>query len=152
MSAQEKRPAEEMYADIIDLPHRISPYRSPMPRGDRAAQFAPFAALTGFEDVVAETARLTETSTELAEDEAVRLDECLRRLADCPSPPLVRLTCFRPDGRKAGGAYVTVTGRLREIHPTMGWLVLEDRRTLLLKDLKSIEWDDGSGTLSPLTD
>ena len=97
------------YDDIIALPHPTSRRHPRMPAIDRAAQFAPFAALTGYAAAVKETARETEAFTELAEDEAAALDRQLRLLEErVRERPWVVLTCFQPDQRKAGGAYLLV--------------------------------------------
>lgn len=141
-SEHSKTSAEIKYADIIHGSRPYSAVYPPMDRSDRAAQFAPFAALTGYEAAVEEAARLTDQQTELAEDESVRLDAALRRLAADESGSPVRITYFRSDSRKAGGAYETVTARVREIIPCMGHLVLEDRRVLLLRDIRRIEWTE----------
>lgn len=141
-SNREKIPAEIRYADIIDLPHHKSPTRVPMSSYDRAAQFSPFAALTGYEDAVEETARLTDTKTELTEDKKQMLDEKLRLLRDLAEEmPTVRITYFLPDERKAGGSYVTVTGRVREIDPYESIVILTDKRRIPINELRKIEWD-----------
>ena len=102
------------YDDIINLPHHVSATRPHMSMGDRAAQFAPFAALTGYEDAVREAARLTEERVELTEDAQAALDARLRLLADgSMAGKAVTLTWFQPDARKSGGAYVTATGILK---------------------------------------
>ena len=132
----------ESYQDMLHLQRPISRRHAPMSMEDRAAQFAPFAALTGYEAAVEEAARLTDRQAELAEDESERLDAALRRLAADESGSPVRITYFRPDSRKAGGAYETVTARVREIIPCMGHLVLEDRRVLLLRNIRRIEWTE----------
>jgi len=100
------------YDDIIDLPHHVSTTHPHMPMIDRAAQFMPFRALTGYEDAVQETARLTDEQVELTEDEKAVLDMRLQRLADeIASRPTVTLTYFQPDRKKSGGTYVTATGQ-----------------------------------------
>ena len=137
-----KTSAEVKYADIIRCSRPVSAIHAPMPRSDRAAQFASFAALTGYEAAVKETARLTDQQVELAEDESELLDAALRRLAADEDAPLVRITYFRPDSRKAGGSYEIITGRVREADPCTGRLILEDRRVLLLRDLRRIEWEE----------
>lgn len=104
------------YDDLIFLPHHVSPTRARLTASARAAQFAPFAALTGYDAVVAETARLTTCRAELDEDERARLNRRLQALAGrLDEQPEVRITYFRPDGRKAGGAYVTAAGRVKRI-------------------------------------
>ena len=104
------------YDDIIHLPRHVSQNHPQMPMHDRAAQFAPFAALTGYESAVGETARLTSEKHELSSQEAEELD---RRLTDLAARlkdrPEVTVEYFVPDNRKAGGAYVTMTGRVRHI-------------------------------------
>ena len=137
-----KTSAEIKYADIINASRPRSALHPPMARIDRAAQFAPFSALTGYEAAVEETARLTDPRTELAEDESARLDAALRRLAADERDAPVRVTYFRPDNRKAGGAYVTITGRVREIDPCMGRIVMEDRRVIPLRDIRRVEWGE----------
>ena len=141
MNQSEK--TEAKYADIIDLPHHRSPTRPHMSNYDRAAQFSPFAALTGYEAAVEETARLTDVKLEMSEDKKQMLDEKLRLLLDAADhPPAVRITYFIPDARKAGGAYETVTGRIRSLDPYGEHLVLTDKRTVPLADLWDIEWDN----------
>ena len=113
------------YDDIIDLPHHVSTTHHRMSMLERAAQFQPFRALTGYEDAVRETARLTDDRVELTEDEKALLDGKLQRLADnLASHPLVTVTYFQPDKKKAGGAYVTATGQLKKIDDYEGVLIL----------------------------
>lgn len=128
------------YDDIIDLPHHISATRPRMPMIDRAAQFMPFRALTGYEDAVQETVRLTDERVELTEDEKALLDAKLQRLADrLDSHPQVTLTWFQPDKRKAGGAYVTTTGRLKKIDDFEGVLLLASGERIAIKDILIIQ-------------
>lgn len=104
------------YDDIIDLPHPISKHHPPMPVADRAAQFAPFAALTGYEDAIEEAARLTDAQEELGEDAQRELNEKLRLLmASAEQHPELTVTYFEPDAKKAGGRYVTLTDCLKRI-------------------------------------
>jgi len=120
-----EKPGE--YDDIIDLPHSVSAVHAPMPRKDRAAQFAPFAALTGYSETVAETARYTDRQMELDSDEIERLNRKLvalnGRLSEAPQ---VSITYFQPDARKAGGSYETWAGVLKRIDPTFGFVEGED--------------------------
>ena len=128
------------YDDIINLPHHVSATHPHMPLSDRAAQFMPFRALTGYEDAVHETARLTDEKVELTEDEKVLLDMRLQELADeITSQPKVALTYFQPDKKKAGGAYVTVTGRLKKIDDYEGALVLTDGERVIIEDIVDIQ-------------
>jgi uncharacterized protein (UPF0248 family) len=98
-----------------------------MARLDRAAQFAPFAALSGYEDEIAETGRLTDTAAELMEGQAEQIDRGLRYIQDrLRQRPEITVTYFVPDERKSGGAYRTVTGCVRKMK--------EQERQLLLCD------------------
>ncbi len=127
------------YDDIIHLPHHVSRNHPQMPLRDRAAQFAPFAALTGYEAAVGETARLTSERRELDPQEAEELN---RRLTDLAARlkdrPKVTIEYFVPDDRKSGGAYVTVTGRVRHISVPEKTLVLEDGAVISLEDVDSV--------------
>ena len=128
------------YDDIIDLPHHVSSTRPRMPMIDRAAQFQPFRALTGYEDAVRETARLTDRRIELTEEEKARLDAALQRLMDSiSSHPQVSVTWFQPDKRKAGGAYVTTTGRLKKIDDLEGVLILLGGERIVIEDILDIQ-------------
>ena len=127
------------YDDIIHLPHHVSQNHPQMPLRDRAAQFAPFSALTGYEAAVGETARLTAERRELDPQEAEelnrRLSELAARLQDCPE---VTVEYFVPDDRKAGGAFVSVTGRVRHISVPERTLVMEDGTVIPLDDVVSV--------------
>lgn len=115
------------YEDILYLPHPVSKKRQQMSMHDRAAQFSPFAALTGYEAVIAETGRITDRDFELAEDGTRMLDETLRGLeARLEEGPEVAVTWFVPDGRKAGGAYRSASGRLRGLDRESQTLLMED--------------------------
>ena len=128
------------YDDIINLPHHVSSTRPRMPMIDRAAQFQPFRALTGHEDAVRETARLTDRRIELTEEEKARLDAALQRLMDSiSSRPQVSVTWLQPDKRKAGGAYVTTTGRLKKIDDLEGVLILLGGERIVIEDILDIQ-------------
>ena len=103
------------YDDIIHLPHHVSSVHPRMPMLDRAAQFSPFAALTGYESAIQETARVTDRRMELDEDAKANLDQKLRLLEMSPEQPPVALTYFQPDGKKSGGAYITITGVIKKM-------------------------------------
>ena len=134
------------YDDIIALPHPISGRHRRMSAVDRAAQFAPFAALTGYAAAVKETARETEAFMELAEDEAAALDRQLRLLEErVQNRPWVVLTCFQPDQRKAGGAYVEVQGRVKRLDSTAGTITLEDGREIPINYILEIKEQDTYG-------
>lgn len=128
------------YDDIIHLPHHQSPRRAGMPIADRAAQFSSFAALTGYEDVIEETGRLTQSFTELTESRKEQLNEKLQKLAENSHlSPAVTVTYFEPDRRKAGGSYVTVTGCVKRIDPYEQILRLTDGRQIPIEAICGIE-------------
>ena len=103
------------YDDIINLPHHISPTRKRMSMHDRTAQFAPFAALAGYDDAVAETARLTESRSELDEQEQRAINERLAYIAaHIHDQPEVRIKYFVPDEHKSGGAIIEVSGKVKK--------------------------------------
>lgn len=115
------------YDDIYDLPHHVSPKRRQMPIIDRAAQFAPFAALTGYEDAVKETARRTDRKIELSDGELAELDRKVKILRDnLGKKPEIGITYFKPDERKSGGEYVTVTAVVRKINVYARTIVTDD--------------------------
>ena len=104
------------YDDILYRSRPVSQRHPPMSRADRAAQFSPFAALTGYEAAVKETARLTQGKIELSDEEKESIDRVLQALyANLQDQPPVIITYFLPDQKKDGGAYVTVTGALKRI-------------------------------------
>lgn len=115
------------YEDIIGLPHHVSTVHPQMSIYDRAAQFSPFAALTGHEAAIQETARLTEEQAELNEDKKEELNEKLQELiAHAEEHLAVTVTYFKPDDRKEGGKYETVTGTFRKIRDYDKMFILED--------------------------
>ncbi len=133
----------EKYKDIIDLPHHVSKDRRHMPLIDRAAQFAPFAALTGFEDDVDETERLTDDRTEITEDALNELNERLTSvIARIGSHPEVEFGVFMPDDKKAGGSVVRIKGCLKRYDEIERKLILNDGRTVSLDDIVSISETD----------
>ena len=124
------------YDDIINLPHHVSPTRQRMSMHDRAAQFAPFAALVGYDDAVAETARLTEARPELDEQEQRAIDECLANIAvHIHEQPEVRIKYFVPDEHKSGGAIVEASGKVKKISATDGTIVMTDGCKIRLSDI-----------------
>ncbi len=128
-----KGQGEHCYEDIIDLPHHVSRKHRQMPLLDRAAQFAPFAALTGHEAAIKETARLTEEEIELDENSKELLDFRLQQLQEHLSEhPEVAVTYFKPDEKKAGGAYETVTGVVKKVDDYAGELVFTDGKRIVL--------------------
>ena len=127
------------FADILHLPHPVSRNHALMPVRDRAAQFAPFAALPGYEAALQETARLTTERRTLSAQEADDLNRSLAALiARLPEKPEATIEYFVPDDRKSGGAYVTVTGRVRHISVPEKTLVMEDGTVIGFEDIAAI--------------
>lgn len=128
------------YEDIINLPHHVSSRHPQMPLTARAAQFSPFAALTGHEDAIRETGRLTEDFREPDEDRRELLDNKIRLLQENLSGhPEVEVTYFQPDPKKSGGAYVTVRGRVKKIDNCSCRMIFTDQTALFLDSICSIE-------------
>lgn len=124
------------YEDILYQPHHVSPRRASMPMIDRAAQFAPFAALTGHDGLIRETARLTEPQAELTDSAKMDLDWILRSL----HPGMqVCVTCFVPDLRKEGGAYEEYDGVLRKVDDYAQCLTFEDGTAVPFRFLLNVE-------------
>jgi len=116
------------YDDILHLPHHVSQRRAPMSLQDRAAQFSPFAALTGYDGVIAEAGRLTERFVELDEGSIQQLNEQLRQILSLlDSQPTVTVTWFQPDQRKDGGRYETKTGPVKKLDTIAQILIFADR-------------------------
>ena len=104
------------YNEIMRLPHHVSKTRPQMPMSDRAAQFAPFAALTGYDAAIKETGRLTDERIELDEGALTALNMRYQLLMDAlDEAPEVTITYFQPDERKAGGKYITATGAVKKV-------------------------------------
>ena len=115
------------YDDILHLPHHVSSTRAQMSMADRAAQFSPFAALTGHDAAIQETARLTDVRIELTEDELAALDRKYQELNDrLHEGSVVLITYFQPDSRKDGGSYISISGRVRKIDTTGRLIRMED--------------------------
>ena len=129
----------ETYDDIIALPHPEPRTHPRMSLHDRAAQFSPFAALTGHSAAIAETGRLTDSRITLDESEMARVDAALQRLQELlPQAPAVSITYFVPDERKTGGSYQTITGVVRRIDTVNSVLLLTDRREIPIADIFDI--------------
>ena len=127
---------ERNYDDIINLPHHVSKKHPQMALQDRAAQFSPFAAVTGHEEAIEETARLTDKRIVLDEDEKMMLDERLQEIKEHLSEhPEVEITYFKPDSVKDGGSYETVSGRVKKIDEYERQLVLEDGTRVKVDEL-----------------
>lgn len=124
------------YDDIINLSRPVGKHPR-MSMIDRAAQFSPFAALSGHGAAIEETARLTDRKIELTEDEQTLLDEKLRLLLETGSEAL--FTWFLPDKKKDGGEYVTAMGTIRKIDPLEGRVVLADGTVISVEGILEIE-------------
>ena len=130
------------YDDIINLPRPVSAKRLPMPIMDRAAQFSPFAALTGYDSVIRETGRLTDGWVELDESRKSALNEKLRLiLENIHTQPLVTVTYFQRDERKSGGSYITQTGRVKKIDTYEQTILLTDGLSIPIEGVYEIEWE-----------
>ena len=128
------------YDDMLELPHPVSKEHPRMSLYDRAAQFAPFKALTGYEDDVSEEARLTDQRIDLDENRIERLDARLQLIADhLAESPEIAITWFQPDMRKSGGAYRTVMGRVKNVDPTDHTLSLYDGTRIPIEDIYNLE-------------
>ena len=132
---------EHRYDDIIGLPHHVSATRPHMSRQNRAAQFSPFAALTGYDDAVRETARLTEMPVELDESRRAELSETLRQLHE-RERPAARITYFVYDPCKAGGAYVTAEGPVKKVDPVYHTVTMADGTIIDMEDVSAVELAD----------
>lgn len=128
------------YDKIINLPHHVSSTRPHMSMIDRAAQFSPFAALTGYDAAVKETARLTEQKIELDEYEKAALDQRILLLQEhLKELPEVTITHFVPDERKDGGKYVSITEAVKKIDTYEKQIVLVDKNKISIENILSIE-------------
>ena len=133
----------EKYKDIIDLGRPISKSHPQMPPSERAAQFAPFAALCGYGDAIAETARHTEPALTLTEEEKERINYKLVRLSTYPQNAVtVSVRYFSPDARKSGGEYLTVSAPLEYIDERGGAIVLEGGVRIPFEFTVSIDFAD----------
>ena len=132
----------EKYNDIINLPHHKSKTRKQMSMIDRAAQFSPFAALTGHEDAINETGRIVYEKTDLDENAKSVLNEKLQMISDfINDSPVITVTYYRPDIRKKGGAYVSYTGNVIKIDINRRVLVFSDMSEIIIDDISEIESD-----------
>ena len=128
------------YDDIIGLPHHESAKHPKMPALDRAAQFMPFAALTGHNAAVMETERLTDSRMELDEMKKEELNEHLQFIKEqLLQKPQISITYFLPDTQKNGGAYLTITGTVRKIEQTRHQVIMENGTVIPMDDIYEIE-------------
>lgn len=134
------------YDDIINLPHHVSTRHPQMSLIDRAAQFSPFAALTGHDAAIKETQRLTDDWVEPSGDRKELLDEKLQMIRESLSGgkvgqdlPKILFTYFKPDEKKCGGAYLSVQGKVRKIDEYSHQVILEDGTALAVEYIVGIE-------------
>ena len=127
------------HADIINLPHHVSKVHPQMSMHQRAAQFSPFAALVGFEDVIDENVRQTDSKRELDEMEKEELDRKLCVIeSHLTEKPVVEIEYFIPDAIKAGGEYVFRSGEVVKIQPVEKKLILSDGTVIPIEDIANI--------------
>lgn len=135
-----KKETDFPYEDLINRVYEGSTRGRRMSREKRAAQFAPFAALTGYEDAVEETARMTDRETELSESERNELDRKLAAIiAEISKRPEITGTRFVPDERKDGGSYRGFSGRVRRLDPVSRMLILESGEKIALDHIRRLE-------------
>ena len=136
------------YDDILSLPRPVSPSHPPMPLIDRAAQFSPFAALTGFEAAVQEAARLTEVRPELDESRKEQLNARLQILKACSRErPQAEICYFKPDERKTGGACVTITGTVKKVDDFTRRVTMADGTVIPMEDILDIKAEREEGRI-----
>ena len=128
------------YDEIMGRPHHVSKTRPQMPMSDRAAQFAPFAALTGYDAAIKETGRLPDDKIELDEEALTALDMKYQLLMDAlDDAPEVTITYFQPDERKAGGKYITATGAVKKVDDFERRITMQDGTKIPMDDVISID-------------
>lgn len=128
------------YDDIINLPHHVSAVHPHMSAIDRAAQFSPFAALTGYEAVISETARLTDTRPDLDEIKKEELDTRLQLIRECLSmEPEIAITYFVPDSRKEGGSYLRTIGTVKKLDDIGHNVIMANGTSIPMNDIYEIE-------------
>lgn len=131
---------EHRYDDMLDMPHHKSAERAHMSLHDRAAQFAPFAALSGHEEAIEETARLTDQKIILDEMQLELLNQKLQEIvAHIDESPVVAITYFRPDAVKEGGSYLTDVGKVKKIDECAGCVVFESGMKIAIDQISQIE-------------
>lgn len=138
--SEEKKKMSVSYDEMLYMPHPVSRKHPQMSRYDRAAQFSPFAALTGHEAAVQEAARVTEERAELDEGEKERLNEILYTLLEkYQGHPDISVTYFCPDKRKSGGKYVTETGKIQKLDTFRRTIRLDNQSEIPLDQISNIE-------------
>ncbi len=145
MSRQEQNPnrqdARAIYADIIEREHHVSAKRPQMPRLSRAVQFAPYATLKGYDDLVRESARETDAQRRLDENEIEELNDKLVLLEQLDDPPEAAFTVFVPDGKKAGGRYAVLRGRIKRFDAPERRITLSGGEVIRVENIVQIDCD-----------
>ena len=143
----------ETYDDIIHLPHHVSKRHPQMSLYNRAAQFAPFAAVTGYEEAIIETARLTAPKVDMMEDNQQLLDRKLALLShSLREQPTVSITYSQPDKKKSGGQHLTVTGVIKSIRDSERVILMADGKSVSIDTIINIDGDIFSSEEYPSPD
>ena len=130
------------YEDIVNMPHHVSKKYPQPTMADRAARFAPFAAITGYEEMVLEEARITDDRIELDENSKAALNEKLNMILEfIDEQPEVSITYFEPDKKKSGGAYVNITGIVKRIDEYEHFVIMTDGKKIRIEDIFALESD-----------
>ena len=130
------------YEDIINLPPHISKKHPQPSMMDRAARFAPFAAITGYEEMVLEEARVTEDRIDLDEETLSLLNEKLSMIQEfLYEEPQIKITYFEPDKKKTGGAYISITGVVKRIDEYERLVIMTDGKKIRIEDIYGLESD-----------
>ena len=130
------------YSSIINLPHHVSKVHEQMPMIDRAAQFAPFTALTGYDSEIKETARYVGEKIELEDEVLVSLNSKILKLMECiKQKPLVNFVVFKEDDHKDGGEYITITGAVKKIDEIERKIILQDKTSISINNILDISGD-----------
>ena len=128
------------YEDIVDLPHHISKKHPQPTMADRAARFAPFAAITGYEEMVLEEARVTDERIEMDESSKAALNEKLNMILEfVDEQPEVSITYFEPDKKKSGGAYVNITGIVKRIDEYEHFVIMTDGKKINIDEIYNLQ-------------
>ena len=129
----------DKYKNIIDLKHFDPKYHTRMPMANRSAQFAPFAALTGFGEAINEAGRAVDKRIELTEDEMTLINDKINYLIENKSSKIeVNIVYFVPDKKKIGGTYQTICGVIRRIDAEKNCIVLNTKHKILIKNIYNI--------------
>ena len=133
------------YEDIINLPHHVSKNHPQMSIQNRAAQFSPFSALTGYEEAINETKRITFKKKILEEDKKEEINAILQIIEkNISATPLCTITFFEKDKRKEGGIYITITQKIKRIDPIYSYLVTLNNKKILINDIINIIYEESN--------